>query len=61
MDVNIENSVWDNLTYAEKNKQLFFKQKQTLDMLLERGTISKAQYEKSLHDLMEKMGIEDKP
>lgn len=61
MDVNIENSAWDNLTYAEKNKQLFLKQKQTLDMFLERGTISKAQYDKSLHDLMEKMGIEYKP
>ena len=57
MDVNIENSAWDHLTYAEKNKQLFLKQKQTLDMFLERGAISKAQHDKSLHDLKEKMGI----
>ena len=59
MDVNIENSAWDNLTYAEKNKQLFLKQKQTLEMFLERGAISKAQHDKSLHDLREKMAIDD--
>lgn len=59
MDVNIENSARDKLTYAEKNKQLFLKQKQTLDMFLERGAISKAQHDKSLHDLIEKMGIDD--
>ena len=58
MDVNIENSAWDKLTYAEKNEQLFLKQKQTLEMFLERGAISKAQHDKSLHDLIEKMGIE---
>ena len=56
--MNIENSAWDHLTYAEKNKQLFLKQKQTLDMFLERGAISEAQHDKSLHDLIEKMGIE---
>ncbi len=59
MDVNIENSTWDHLTYAEKNKQLFLKQKQTLDMFLERGAISIAQHDKSLHDLKEKMEIDD--
>ena len=58
MDVNIENSAWDHLTYAEKNKQLFLKQKRTLEMFLERGAISQAQHDKSLHDLIEKMGIE---
>lgn len=56
--MNIENSAWDHLTYAEKNKQLFLKQKQALDMFLERGAISEAQHDKSLHDLIEKMGIE---
>ena len=58
MDVKIENPAWDHLSYAEKNKQLFIKQKQTLDIFLERGAISKAQHDKSLHDLIEKMGIE---
>ena len=58
MDVNIENSAWDKLPYAEKNKRLFLKQKRTLEMFLERGAISKAQHDKSLHDLREKMGID---
>ena len=52
--------VWENLTPEEKRKQLFLKQKKTLDLFLERNAISKAQYDKSLGDLIEKMGIEDK-
>jgi len=33
------------------------KQKELLDQFLERGAISQAQHDKSLHDLTEKMGI----
>lgn len=51
--------VWENLTPEEKCKQLFLKQKKTLDLFLERNAISKAQYDKSLGDLIEKMGICD--
>ena len=58
MDVNIENSAWDHLTYAEKNKQLFLKQEQTLDMFLERGAISREQYDISLAELTRKLGME---
>ena len=47
------------LTYEEKNRLLFLRQKKTLDMFLERGAISKAQHDKSLHDLIEKMGMQD--
>ena len=43
------------LTHSEKKHQLFLGQKQTLDSFLERGAISKRQYEKSLHDLRVKM------
>ena len=43
------------LSLAEKKHQLFLSQKQTLDSFLERGAISKLQYEKSLHDLRVKM------
>lgn len=50
--------VWENLTPEEKRKQLFLKQKKTLDLFLERNAISKAQYDKSLGDLREKMGME---
>ena len=59
MDVNIKNEDWSTLSYEEKNRQLFLRQKETLDMFLERGAISQAQHDKSLHDLIEKMGIRD--
>ena len=41
----------------EKKKELFLNQKHTLDLFLERGAISRAQYDKSLGDLIRKMGI----
>ena len=47
---------WADLTYAQKNHELFLKQKRTLDMFLEHGAISQAQHDKSLHDLTVKMG-----
>ena len=42
----------------DKKKQLFLNQKQLLDTFLEYGAISQAQYDKSLGDLIAKMGIE---
>lgn len=59
MNVSNENTEWSSLSYEEKNKTLFLRQKETLRMFLERGAISKAQYDKSLHDLVEKMNIRD--
>jgi hypothetical protein len=50
---------WEKLTPAEKKKQLFLDQKQTLDLFLERRAISQAQYSKSLGDLIEKMEMQD--
>ncbi len=47
------------LSYQEKQKRLFFEQKNTLDLFLERGAISKAQYDKSLGDLITKMNLEE--
>ena len=44
-------------THEEQLKDLYFHQKHTLDLFLEKGAISQAQYDKSLGDLMEKMGI----
>ena len=38
-------------------KALFLKQKETLDTFLAHGAISRAQYDKSLHDMKEKMGF----
>lgn len=54
---NTENTEWSSLSYKEKNRLLFLRQKKTLDMFLERGAISQAQHDKSLHDLIEKMGM----
>ena len=59
MDVDIKNVAWDAMTHEEKNDQLFLTQKGMLDMFLERGAISQAQHDKSLHDLTVKMGEEE--
>ena len=50
------NKAWDHLTYRQKNHRLFLEQKETLDRFLETGAITKAQHDKSLRDLKEKMG-----
>ena len=57
MNKRIENAEWSSLSYEEKKEVLFLSQKRTLDQFLERGAISQAQYNKSLGDLTEKMGI----
>ena len=44
------------LTPEEKKKQLFQKQKELLDTFLTHHAITEAQYNKSLHDMAEKMG-----
>ena len=46
---------WSDLSYEEKNHQLFLRQKALLDLFLERGAITQAQHDKSLHDLSVKM------
>ena len=51
---------WDGLTPLEKKRQLYEKQVAMLQGFLERNAISKAQYEKSLHDLTEKMGYKER-
>ena len=48
-----------NPTHEEQLKELFLKQKHVLDLFLERGAISRAQYDKSLNDMKEKMGIRE--
>ena len=55
----MEQSEWETLSPAEKKKQLYIKQKLLLDLFLEKNAISKAQYDKSLGDLTEKMGMQD--
>ena len=46
--------IWENLSPEEKKRELFLRQKRTLDLFLERHAISQAQYDKSLGDLREK-------
>ncbi|MBQ1332784.1 MAG: hypothetical protein IIY36_07600 [Lachnospiraceae bacterium] len=55
MDINIAQPP-HTPTRDEQNHLLYLKQKALLETFLEKGAISRAQYEKSLHDLTEKMG-----
>lgn len=45
-------------TRSERLVQLFINQKQTLDLFLERGAISREQYDKSLEELTRKLSQE---
>ena len=54
--MEIENKAWEQLSHAEKNHQIFLQQKELLDLFLEKHAITQAQHDKSLHDLIEKMG-----
>ena len=57
MDTSLTEQIeWEKLTPEEKKRQLFLKQKHTLDLFLERNAIDQKQYDKSLGDLREKMG-----
>lgn len=49
---------WTGLSPEEKKKQLFRNQKILLDGFLARKAITQAQYNKSLGDLTEKMGMQ---
>lgn len=53
------NKQWEMLSPEEKKKELFLRQKHTLDLFLERHAISQTQYDKSLGDLRDKMGMHD--
>ena len=57
--LNNEKSEWKKLSPEEKRRQLFLNQKELLDTFLKNGAITRAQYEKSLGDLREKMGMQD--
>ena len=55
----MEQQEWETLTSEGKKKQLYIKQKKLLDLFLEKNAISEDQYNKSLGDLTEKMGMQD--
>ena len=54
---NDKSNAWGSMSYESKNRALYLQQKQTLELFLERGAISQAQHDKSLHDLTVKMGM----
>ena len=49
----------ENASRAEKNLELFRRQKALLETFLATGAITQAQHDKSLNCLIEKMGIEE--
>ena len=51
----MEEKHWSEMTIEEKNHELFLRQKETLDLFLEHGAITREQHDKSLHDLITKM------
>lgn len=59
MERKSADTVFSAMTHEEKNHVLFLKQKEILDTFLEHGAISKADHDKSLHDLTKKMGDAD--
>ena len=55
----MEGKKWTELTYEEKNRQLYLRQKDLLDTFLEHKAITQAQHDKSLQDLTGMMDIPD--
>ena len=55
----MEGKPWEQMSPEEKKIQLYLKQKAILDGFLIRNAISKEQYEKSLSDMTEKMGMSE--
>ena len=57
IDNIMDQTEWQNLSPDEKRIRLYLKQKALLEQFLQTGAISKVQYDKSLGDLTEKMGM----
>ncbi len=53
----MEQYEWEQLSPEQKKIQLYLEQKKTLETFLAHGAISRAQFDKSLGDLMVKMGM----
>ena len=53
-----EDLEWAKMSPEEKKKQLFLRQKHTLDLFLERHAIDQRQYDKGIAEMKEKMGID---
>ena len=55
MDWTLDTHGWENLTYAEKNRQMFLREKALLACFLEHGAISRSQHDESLRYLAGRM------
>ncbi len=55
----MDNRSIQNHDSAEKKRDLFLQQVQTLNVFLGNGVLTRAQYNKSLQNLAEKMGFLD--
>ena len=58
-EVTMTLQAWEQLSPEEKKKELYLRQVRLLQTFLERHAISQAQYDKSFHDLTEKMGMQE--
>ena len=56
----MEQAQWEQCSPEEKRVQLYEKQKRLLETFLERGAITRRQFNKSLGDLTAKMGMDGK-
>ena len=56
MEFDNNKTEWADLPEEKKKHQLFLNQKALLDQFLKTGAITKAQHDKSLGDLVKKMG-----
>ncbi|MBO2517708.1 MAG: hypothetical protein CW338_10670 [Clostridiales bacterium] len=54
----MEQTEWEKLPPEEKKLHLYLEQKKLLDEFLSHGAITREQYNKSFHDLTEKMGMQ---
>lgn len=54
----MQEDAWELLSYEEKNRRLFLKQKEALDLFVERHAISQEQYMLSLNTLIQNMSID---
>ena len=54
----MDQQAWERLSPEEKKEELYLRQVRVLQTFLQHGAISQEQFEKSFHDLTEKMGMQ---
>ena len=54
--IDVQEQAMLGLSHGERKHLLFLRQKKTLELFVERGAISRIQYEELLYDLCRNMG-----